>query len=66
MSELILALLGVLGLACSLRAKILMVRVGDRATALNNALDLRLGNVKFGPDGEKSRRETAERIGRIR
>ena len=64
--EFILGLLVVAAVACSLRAKILMTRVMGRVAALNHALDLELNNVKFGPEGEISRRETAERIGRLR
>jgi hypothetical protein len=66
MFEFILVLLVVAGVACSLRAKVLMIRVKGRIQALNDTLDLSLDSVKFGPDGEAARRETAERIGRIR
>jgi hypothetical protein len=37
-----------------------------RLRSLNRMLDVELDKIKFGPEGERSRRETAERIGRIR
>ncbi len=66
MSEFITGVLIVIALACSVWAKILIARAKVRIGALNHMLDLELDNVKFGPEGESTRRETAERIGRIR
>lgn len=66
MFEFILCLLVVAAVACSVRSKVLMSRVKGRIQALNDALDIGLDSVKFGPEGETARRETAERIGRIR
>jgi hypothetical protein len=66
MVEFILGLLVVVAIACSVRARMLMARAMEQILALNNALDLELRNVKFGPEGDLARRETAERIGRIR
>lgn len=37
-----------------------------RIRSLNRMLDAELDKIKFGPEGEMARRETAERIGRIR
>lgn len=66
MSEVIAVVLIVIALVCSVWAKVLIARAKVRIGALNHMLDLELDNVKFGPEGEATRRETAERIGRIR
>lgn len=51
-------------LIVGLCGKIVQLRTG--ICGLNRLLDAGLDSVKFGPEGEESRRKTAERIGRIR
>lgn len=57
-------LLCLLALVLGLFGKILSVRAG--LVRLDRMLECELDGIKFGPEGERARRETAERIGRIR
>lgn len=47
-----------------LLARIFSLRAG--IARLDKMLECELNGIKFGPEGERARRETAERIGRIR
>ena len=66
MFEFFVAVFAVVGIVSSVVSRVKMMRAQDSIRALNHKLDLALENVKFGPEGEAVRRETAERIWRIR
>ena len=53
-----------LALVLGLFGKILNLRSG--LVRLDRMLECELDGIKFGPEGDRARRETAERIGRIR